>query len=1310
MKAGKKKKKKRENAQGAGSVFTHIALSLARGYTDLYYVNVDTDEFIEFHTDDERGVLTEARRGDDFFEGCERDAKLFVHPDDQAAFVEAMNRRFLTEALDKANVYELVYRRILDGEPLYVKMRVSRMEDDKRFVVLAVANVDEQVKQRQAEDRMIEERIVYARLHALTGNFICVYVVEPETGRYREFSATSDYEEGFGQAKEGTDFFGTVREVARTFNHPEDLSRFLAAFTKENVMAEIERSGIFTLSYRLLAEDGFLHVQLKAAMVEEREGPRLVVGLNDVDAQVRQQEEYGRRLAQAQTEASIDALTGVKNKHAFLEAEARIDRQIEERSQPPFAVTLLDVNDLKRVNDTSGHQAGDQRIREACKIICDIFDHSPVFRIGGDEFTVISQGDDYAQIDELLAEVDAHNMEASRNGGIVIARGMSRFEDDTCVATVFRRADQNMYENKNALKAARNAKSEDAGRGTAEVQDGAPRERGAVQDNRYDYLTGLPTMTYFFELAEAEKRAILDKGGQPAMLYVDFGGMKFFNTRHGFAEGDVILRTFADLLAREFGIESSCRIGADHFAAIVEEEGLEGKLNAIFREFGMLYGGKTPPVHVGVYPYRVEDIQASSACDRAKHAGSVIKGSYSSGFNYYSASLREESMMRQYIIENLDTAIQEKWIRVYLQPIIRAVNERVCDVEALARWVDPEKGVLPPASFIPALEDTGLIYKLDLYIVERVIELIKEQVDAGFCVVPHSINLSRSDFDACDIVEEIRQRVDAAGVPRDRITIEITESIVGSDFEFIKEQVGRFQELGFPVWMDDFGSGYSSLDVLQSIKFDLLKFDMGFMRKLDEDESGKVLLTELMRMATSLGLATVCEGVETEAQLRFLQEIGCLKLQGYYFSKPVPFDEILRKRENGVLIETENPDESGYYEDMGRVNLYDLGVIAQGDENSIQNSFDTLPMGVIEIKGDSTRFVRSNQSYRNFIKRFFGFELSRLGSEFAKYDAAFMRNVVKTCCEQGLRSFYDEKMPDGSIVHSFARRIGKNPVTGETAVAVAVLSITDPDGSTSYAEIARSLAADYYNIFVVDLDTDNYIEYSSLVGGEELALERHGTDFFESARRDTMTRVSEKDRAQLLDHFTKDSIVHELDAQGVFTITYQLIDTGEPVYANMKVTRMQGGNRIIIGISNVDAQMRQKEEEARLRQEKAALGRIAALSENYIVLYTVNPATGHYVQYNPSNEFEKFGLAKQGDDFFAAVVEDSPRAIDPQDIDRHLSVLTKENMMREIKESGSLVHNYRLIIDGKPVPVSLKATLVEEDGEERIILGVKNAV
>ena len=836
----------------------------------------------------------------------------------------------------------------------------------------------------------------------------------------------------------------------------------------------------------------------------------------------------------------------------------------------------------------------------------------------------------------------------------------------------------------------------------------ALHEESLLKASYYDYLTGLPSMTYFFELAGRGKDAILKRGGLPVMMYIDFSGMKFYNAKYGFAEGDRLLRSFAGILSEQFHNENCCRIGADHFAVITEEDQLEARLRGLFKKCRELNEGHSLPIHVGIYPEHLEPVHASVACDRAKLACKALGSTYDSAYNFYTQALSDDAERRQYIIENLDRAIREKWIRVYYQPIVRAVDERVCDEEALARWIDPKEGLLSPAAFIPALEDAGLIYKLDLYVLDEVLTKIGDQQKAGLYVVPHSINLSRSDFNTCDIVEEIRSRVDAAGIARDKITIEITESVIGRDFAFMKAQIARFQELGFPVWMDDFGSGYSSLDVLQSIQFNLIKFDMSFMRKLDEGDSGKIILTELMKMATALGVDTVCEGVEKEEQVHFLQEIGCSKLQGFYYCKAIPLEEIILRNERGIQIGYENPEESAYYESIGRVNLYDLAAVANEDESNLQNFFNTLPMGILEVKGDCARFMRSNPSYRDFMKRFFNIDLAVRGSHFTKYASSFMNNIVKTCVDLGVRSFYDEKMPDGSTVHSFARRVGSNPVTGSTAVAVAVLSISKPDESTSYADIARALAADYYNIYAVDLETERFIEYTSPVGGEELALERHGEHFFEAARRDTMTRIFEEDREPFLRSFSKESILRDLDTQGVFTTTYRLIDTGTPMYVNMKVTRMlPHRNRIIMGISIIDSQMKQQEFINKILLEEAAYTRIMALSGEYLSLYTVDPISGSYLEYSASSEYQSLGLAKAGEDFFRQGILDGKKSVYWEDLPAYLEQFDKEKILREIETHGHWNLRYRLMLNGTPKPVLLKIVPVKESDGEKLIVGVR---
>ena len=836
------------------------------------------------------------------------------------------------------------------------------------------------------------------------------------------------------------------------------------------------------------------------------------------------------------------------------------------------------------------------------------------------------------------------------------------------------------------------------------------REYSAIRAIRYDYLTGLPSMTYFFELADEGMKHIRENSSEPVMLYMDLSGMKYFNTQNSFSEGDELLREFARVLKDTFSNENCCRIAADHFAVFTDENGLEETILQFMRTCEKINGGNNLPVKIGIYHNRLEDVNPSKACDRAKFACDSLGNAYKSCFAYYDIELRDDAERRHYILTNFEKAIDEQWIQVYYQPIIRAVNGRVCEEEALSRWVDPNMGLLSPAEFIPALEDARQIYKLDLYVLDRILDKMKMLKERGFSIIPHSINLSRSDFLSCDIVEEIRKRVDDAGIDRDKITIEVTESVIGDDSEFMKMEIERFAELGFPVWMDDFGSGYSSIDLLQSIKFDLIKFDMSFMSRLDEGDGPKIILTELIKMATSLGVVTLCEGVETAEQVRFLQEVGCSKLQGYYFCKPVTFEEILERYDKGIQIGYENPAESSYFADIGSVNLYDLGVLAS-DDDELRDHVDTLPMGVLEIGESSIEYVRTNRSYRDFLRRFFGFDLdTRMNGYLSApnvLDAPFTL-MLRQCCAQGGRMFYEETMPDGTFVRSFAKRIGTNPVTRKTAVAVAVLSISEETEGATYASIAHALAADYYNIYSVDLNTEKFIEYSSQVGGEDLAVERHGEDFFESARHETMTRIYEEDRERFLSAFSKEKVVLELNRQGVFTASYRLIDSGEPVYANMKITRMRpGSNQIIVGISIVDSQMKQQEFQARMQRERDVLKRAMALSGQYLSMYAIDPDTGRYFEYNVTDEFASLGYANGGDDFFKQAGIDAQTALWAEDVPGFLEWCNRESILKEIEENGSCSYSYRLNMHGEPTPVSLKIAKVEESGGVKLVAGVR---
>ena len=561
-----------------------------------------------------------------------------------------------------------------------------------------------------------------------------------------------------------------------------------------------------------------------------------------------------------------------------------------------------------------------------------------------------------------------------------------------------------------------------------------------------DDLTGLPNMRCFFRLAIGEKQRLLSNGKHPVMLYYNLMGLKYFNRRYGFNEGDQLLREVGEILRRHYGERRVSRYGGDHFAVVTDEENLEEELRTVIRECENANGGRSVHIRVGVYFHRMGDTDVSSACDRAKYACDRLRGTYESGYRIFDEDMLRSILNDRYILDHLEQAIAERWIKVYYQPIVRAANGKVCDEEALSRWIDPEKGMIPPSEFIPVLEGARLIYKLDLYVLDQILIKMREQKEVGFHLVPQSLNLSRADFDVCDIVDEVCRRVDAAGIPRDKLTIELTESIVGRDFEFMKKQIERFQNLGFKVWMDDFGSGYSSLDALQDIHFDLIKFDMRFMQRFDEGDESKIILTELIKMAIGLGIDTVVEGVETKEQVDFLREVGCTKLQGFYYCKAIPMEEIVERNRKGIQIGFENQDETGYYTAIGRINLYDLGAVASDGSERLGNFFETLPMAVLETDGQKLQIVRCNKSYRDFLKHTFG--KNEFGStvEFAGKDTSVgtpFAQAVAQCREDGARAFIHEKLSDGSTLHAFIRHVAVNPVTGVFACLVVILGIAD---------------------------------------------------------------------------------------------------------------------------------------------------------------------------------------------------------------------------------------------------------------------------
>ena len=247
--------------------------------------------------------------------------------------------------------------------------------------------------------------------------------------------------------------------------------------------------------------------------------------------------------------------------------------------------------------------------------------------------------------------------------------------------------------------------------------------------------------------------------------------------------------------------------------------------------------------------------------------------------------------MKNYILEHFDEALKNKWIEVYYQPVVRTITGAFCGAEALARWNDPVKGLLSPAKFIPVLEETGRITELDLYVLEQICQDYQMIYQRGCRVVPVSFNLSRKDLLHDDIIERIEAIMARYNVPRELINVEITESAFVEDVERIGPVLKKLHELGYQVWMDDFGSGYSSLNLLKDYDFDKIKLDMAFFSTFTQ--KSKHIVMSMVRMIKELHSQTLAEGVETREEFEFLKRIGCERVQGYYLGKPAPYDETL---------------------------------------------------------------------------------------------------------------------------------------------------------------------------------------------------------------------------------------------------------------------------------------------------------------------------------------------------------------------------------------------------------------------------------
>ena len=435
--------KKREEA---GELYQQIAGALASRYEVIYYINIDTNAYTLYSASEQYSKLGTTVQGDDFFTDAAADVKVYIHPDDVSTTLEKLTKERLVNDLRQNGMISITYRQMLDGKHRYVNMQVVQPRNDSHHIVIGVSDTDAQVRREQA--LRAQNRTFNDISLALAQQYEVIYHVNIRTNEYSEYSASEKY----ARLKVGTrgkDFFAETQENMKRDIYPEDLPMMARSMQKENLLKTLFSYGKTILNYRLMIDGRPQYVSLYAILPKE-ESDHIIVSIANIDASKRMEEAYQDALAMA----NKDALTCVKNKRAYVQTETEMDEQIRAGEQKPFTVAVCDLNNLKRINDTLGHKAGDDYIRKTCAIICDVFSHSPVFRIGGDEFAVILQGRDHDRREtlekELSEDFDKNKIEGIRP----CAFGMSEYnpQADQRLQDVFERADRLMYENKKQCK------------------------------------------------------------------------------------------------------------------------------------------------------------------------------------------------------------------------------------------------------------------------------------------------------------------------------------------------------------------------------------------------------------------------------------------------------------------------------------------------------------------------------------------------------------------------------------------------------------------------------------------------------------------------------------------------------------------------------------------------------------------------------------------------------------------------------------------------------------------------------------------
>ena len=425
---------------------------------------------------------------------------------------------------------------------------------------------------------------------------------------------------------------------------------------------------------------------------------------------------------------------------------------------------------------------------------------------------------------------------------------------------------------------------------------------------KHPVLTDLPPMQVFFEAAQEQLEQEWEHlhALRSCPVFFNITNFHLYNATYGIEQGDRCLHRIAEILQKNFPGRLLTHLGADHFAVLADTADVTDRIEAACHEVQAFIANTNIDLKAGIRYLSQPPADAPLNLAFDNEAALACKSIQKDATRHYAVYTNEMGRLhhlQNYVRENLNSALASRHIKVYYQPIIHALSGKVCGFEALARWESPDYGLLSPAVFIPVLEEARLIDKLDRYIVERVAENLHDHIKQKRNILPISVNLSRIDFQLFDPVAFLEDVLHRYQLARHLLCLEVTENALVLQDDAIRRGLRHLQQEGCKVWLDDFGSGYSSLNVLKDYRFHTLKLDMAFLHPFTKES--RTIVASIIRMAKELGIHTLAEGVETKEQAEFLRDIGCEKLQGFYYGRPLPGRDCYAYcRERGMEFET----------------------------------------------------------------------------------------------------------------------------------------------------------------------------------------------------------------------------------------------------------------------------------------------------------------------------------------------------------------------------------------------------------------------